>query len=198
MAAHSVKHRPASTSELLSCLGCAILPHSAVYVAVPITGGQVFIHWYSSCGRNLLPAGSSYREGLKQCVVIPNISVASHKVEMLRSLYPTRPLINPAVLDVAGWKQPDYQAFWVEVLEKFVGHLVFLNGWHLSQGCVLEYTTAVRLGLSVATEDGSPLELTYGLQMIQEGMHQYKQIGIDSVVLDEASSYICGLVAKGA
>ncbi len=68
------------------------------------------------------------------------------------------PVITPAPFDVRGWDQPEYLAFWEEVIRTRVAAMHFRNNWEYSNGCTFEYAVALDAQIDKFDERGQPLE----------------------------------------
>jgi hypothetical protein len=144
-----------------------ISDREAVYVSVPITTGKRFLDWRRGPGARLVPSDGSYRSEHRRHVVDPNRAHVVPVVRLLRERL-GRVVIDPTTLsDVPGWGQADYHAFWTQVIERYAGTVVFLDGWEFSSGCTHEFLAAVRAGARLLKEDLTPLGLDEGEQRIR-------------------------------
>jgi hypothetical protein len=67
-------------------------------------------------------------------------------------------VINPAPLFMSDWGQPEYLAFWDELIRTCVKEIRFNKDWQFSNGCTYEFTVALDEGGIVALDsDGNSL-----------------------------------------
>ena len=115
---------------LLQAWSCVLGEASAVYLSGPITTGPRFVDWV----RNTRPPRDSHYPKLLQTFVVePNTRELQAAAAELRSTL-AEPILEPASLHVAHWKQPNYIDLWSVAIEKFIKRLVMMPGWQYSIG----------------------------------------------------------------
>ena len=139
--AESVPREP-STSQaadlLLALVGlCADSKHPFVYLSVPITTGRAYLEWYAENGRG--PAGASRSQDARKVARSDNERRAHAAADRLRIILAGTVIDPSRLVDVPGWAQANYQAFWLSVLDKYAENVYFLDGWHYSVGCTTEF-----------------------------------------------------------
>lgn len=154
-------------TNFLRGLGCVLSPHSATYVAMPITSGRRFIQWHRRSGKSL--SGEAYNQGLLHEVEEPNKRRGHEYVIGLRARrqkHGGRPVIEPASLSVSGFDQSHYIALWTAVIEQFAAEVILLDGWQYSVGCSTEFSVAHLNSLAVTDEKGHSLEIADGAKLV--------------------------------
>jgi hypothetical protein len=67
-------------------------------------------------------------------------------------------VINPAPLSISEWGQPEYLAFWDELIRTRVKEIRFNENWQYSNGCTYEFTVALdEGGIVMLGPDGNTL-----------------------------------------
>jgi hypothetical protein len=160
-------------------------PNHEVYFSTPITTGEHFVQWRRH--DDIDDEHPEYQERHRQHVVEKNLERVVPIVARLRQHFTDRLVIDPTQLpDVDGWAQHDYHAFWCAVVAEYASQVVFANGWQYSNGCVTEFTTAVRNGIPTLTEDLTPLPPHEGAQMVSAAVAELTRVGDEPVRLRAA------------
>jgi hypothetical protein len=93
-------------------------------------------------------------------------------------------VIDPSsLIDISGWGQKDYHAFWVGVIDQYAERILFLDGWQYSDGATTEFIAAIRLGLPTFTEHLSPLTVDDGKDLLRVAIEEYESVGLDPKLL---------------
>jgi hypothetical protein len=175
-----------------------VLPdREAVYLSVPITTGKRFLDWRRGPGAHLAPTDRRYRSEHRRQVVDPNREHVAPVVKLVRERL-SRVVIDPTTLnDVPGWTQADYHAFWTQVIERYAGTVVFLDGWEFSSGCTHEFVAAVRAGARLLREDLAPLQLDEGERRIRDAIAALSDEVLPTAPLSEALREVQELAERG-
>jgi hypothetical protein len=183
--AQSVPREP-STSEsadlLLALVGlCADSKHPFAYLSVPITSGRAYLERYAENGHG--PDDARRSRDAREAARSDNERRAHAAADRLRMIL-TGTVIDPSCLvDVPGWAQADYHAFWINVIDEYAEEAYFLDGWHYSVGCTTEFACAVELGLPTFTEHLSPLSISSGKRLVETAIDEYVGTGLDPELL---------------
>jgi hypothetical protein len=153
--------------------------HAATYVSVPITTGRAFVEWFRREGRTLESSSEEYRTGHRANVMLPNIQKAGRFIELLR-LRHSGVVIDPTTLMVEGWQQKDFHEFWLRVIERHVRRVIFLDGWHFSHGCSLEFEKATTMELDCVDERMTTLTSERGIELLGESIREINSLELDS------------------
>lgn len=168
--------RPLSIAveDVLTVFRSIVPDRCAVYVAAPITTGREFYNRKREFGKAL----HNYEALLTQHVVEPNRNRVRPLIAHLREKI-NKPLIDPTLLELHGWKQADYRQLWRRVIEMFVEEIVFLNGWEYSTGCVHEFLVACGQQLKMFTQDLTPMTVTEGRRLVELASGDLRRSGHD-------------------
>jgi len=77
-------------------------------------------------------------------------------------------VITPAPLEVPDWGQPEYLAFWDELIRTRVQAVHFNKNWEFSNGCTLEFAGALGADMPRFDSCGNPLEPGAGVASIEQ------------------------------
>jgi hypothetical protein len=180
---------------LVEVLSSALAQRSTWYLSTPITTGARFSEWQET--QDLKPTDREYAASFAKHVVEPNIEAAKEVVERLRG--DSRIVIDPtSVGAIEGWSQADYHVFWGEVIETFSHSVVFMNGWHESNGCVYEFVVAQRAGCSTYGQDLSPIDVTVAIRLIEGVIEGARQSGESRRFLEGAVRQLRSTSMTGA
>jgi hypothetical protein len=173
---------------LLSFARCfGVDNRKAVYVSSPITTGRSLLDWRQQESA-ITESHPRYSADHRKYVVQANITKARLVVGRVRAAFPTT-VIDPTRLDdVDDWKQADYHQFWADLVARFVHTVVFVDGWHFSTGCAVEFATAVRNRLTLLDERLQQLDPAYGVKLLATAAHELGEAGLDVTPLTRAAA----------
>lgn len=174
----------------LRVLKCVLGEKKCVYVATPITGGRRFLRWHRKYGCRI-SEDHVYQTALRKFVIGPNTASACKRVEQLREKGGS--FLNPSELFVSSWSDEHYTTLWLAVMSRYAEGAVFLDGWHLSRGCVNEFFVAKSIGFPVLDQRGERLSVRNGLNLMREGLFEFRESGHDVGVFDSAISGLAAL-----
>jgi hypothetical protein len=164
--------------QVLSSFDCIITMNSATYISVPITSGKRFVDWYLKEGRHLSSDSIEYKSAQTKQVINPNIKEAQLFIDSIRKKYPS--VIEPTKLNIVSWSQSDYHLFWQTVIERYVTQTFFLDGWHYSTGCIIEFYVSMKKGINTYCQDYTSVTIDRGMDLIALAIKEYKDLGFDS------------------
>lgn len=166
------------------CLG--LRERAAVYVSTPITTGPSFLDWRQQ-DPSLVETHPRYATDHRKQVVEANVARAELVVARVRAAF-SDPVIDPTKLaDVDGWRQQDYHRFWAAVVGSFAHTVVFVDGWHYSTGCAVEFAAAVRHRLTLLDENLHALTPARGVELLAEGTVNLGRAGLPVQLLAKAA-----------
>jgi hypothetical protein len=139
----------------------------ATYVSTPITNGPRYFRWRTESGCTSDSPDFSLRHQAE--VIAENIRIGSEFAEALACREHTL-VINPGVHFEPGWRQADYHEFWLRVVTEHTRRIVFIDGWELSIGCVLEFSEAMRFGIPCFDQMLQPITLKKGLALLRSSL----------------------------
>lgn len=177
---------------LLKLIGlCADDRHPFSYLSVPITTGRAYLDYHAGAGQG---AEGSAGHGRKLART-DNERRAIATAQRLRGKLPGT-VIDPSRVTISGWEQDDYHIFWVEVIKRYTETMYFLDGWQYSDGCAIEFATAIQLGLPAFTEHMKPLDSSDGHELLHSAIDEYLSVGLDPVRLRRATERAESVAAK--
>lgn len=138
------------------------------YLSGPITGGQTFIGWHCSTGRNIPEL--EYKAAREMAVLRPNITAVQAAAKAERDA--KRNTIEPGSFeaDFQHWGQKEFLDFWEAVIEQHAASVRFMDGWEYSSGCTFEYHCARRYGLETCDMLGEALGPDRALPMLDAAL----------------------------
>lgn len=149
----------------LDALGSVLTPRSAALACGPLEHGLAF---YEARARGA--AGDDVRPR--------NEAGLSAFAEGLRGRL-SRPVIDPGLLRVDGWNPDAYDAFFLEVIRRFVGQAWFVDGWEYSDGATKEFILCTELGLERLDERGAGLEVPSASRLLDAAIDHLAWLGVD-------------------
>jgi len=177
---------------LLDLVGlCADNRHPFNYLSVPITTGRAYLDYHAAAGQGAVDSVDHGRELARS----DNERRAIATAHRLRGKLPGT-VIDPSRVTISDWQQDDYHTFWVEVIKRYTETMYFLDGWQYSDGCAIEFATAVSLGLPAFTEHMTPLSPAAGQELLHSAIDEYVSVGLDPVRLRQATARAESVVAR--
>jgi hypothetical protein len=79
-------------------------------------------------------------------------------------------VINPAPLKIQGWEQPEYYAFWDELIRTRVKQIRFNDTWEFSSGCTYELAVALDEGIPLFDSKGNSLDPNDAVSAIEQAL----------------------------
>jgi hypothetical protein len=166
---------------------CADAQHPFAYLSVPLTTGRAYIELRARTARTGEDHAGEFQTERKRTVE-QNRKRAHEAAKRLRANVHGMVIDPSRMIDVPGWEQRDYHAFWINVIDRFAEEVFFLDGWQYSVGCTIEFSTAVKLGLPTLTTEFTTLDPAMGQQLVHAALQEYAEIGLDPNPLREALS----------
>jgi hypothetical protein len=84
------------------------------------------------------------------------------------------PVINPGPLTVPSWGQPEYLAFWEELIRTRATEVRFNKNWEFSSACTFEFVAATNLDISTLDVDGKEITFRNALGRIEAAISKFK------------------------
>lgn len=168
---------------LFSALDCVLLDRERVlYCSSELTSG---LNLYRALRHYGLKTASDLRKKLDEAwfrtnVVDVNIQAAvAFAGHARRAVPPETIVVTPAPFSAPDWDQPQYLAFWRDLLLTRVGLVWFNRNWEFSNGCSLEFAVAQHAGLSTFDHAGNPLDCRKGIELLNAAIQQLASEGFD-------------------
>lgn len=95
------------------------------------------------------------------------------------------PVITPAPFSVKDWGQPEYLAFWEELIHTRIKAVCFNKKWEFSNGCTFEFAVAQQACIPTFDYAGNPLGLEIAIASVGEAIEQLEKDGFDIAKLQE-------------
>ncbi|HTA72445.1 MAG TPA: hypothetical protein VK776_29400 [Bryobacteraceae bacterium] len=120
-----------------------------------------------------------------------NVRLAIEFAEAVRStLRDNTIVITPAPFTAPGWSQPEYLAFWEELLRTRIKSVWFNRNWQFSNGCAFEFAVAQDAGLPTFDHSGQVLTRESGIHLISAAIQQLEQWGLDASTLRKNLEFV--------
>lgn len=103
-------------------------------------------------------------------------------VEEARRAFPNASIIDPAGIDVPGWRQTDYYRVCAEIISQHASIAVFSNGWELSRGCHVEIVAALTRRLRVLDAGLQAIPIQRIREAFVDAVDEFRAVGIDSTL----------------
>jgi hypothetical protein len=170
------------TAPYFSAVDCLLNDTQAIYCSSELTSGRNLfkaMHANGVTSRKELETklGDNW---VKKHVFDVNNKSANDFAKRIRDCQTDKtPVITPAPLSVPGWGQPEYLAFWEELLRTRVKAVCFNTNWEYSNGCTFEF--AVASGASVETLDSEekPLSAAASIALVKRAIDTVKEMNKD-------------------
>jgi hypothetical protein len=104
-------------------------------------------------------------------------------------------VITPAPFSAPGWTQPEYLAFWEQLLRTRISSSWFKSDWQYSNGCTFEFAVSINAGIPTLDHQGIPLSLRQGTKFIEAAIRDLESSGFDTTKLHENLSRLQGVPA---
>jgi hypothetical protein len=115
-----------------------------------------------------------------------NVRLANEFAETVRSsLRDSTIVITPAPFTAPGWSQPEYLAFWEELIRTRIKSVWFNLNWEFSNGCTFEFAVALDAGLPTLDHTGKILTRNDGVALLNVAVRRLEHWGLDAAKLRE-------------
>jgi hypothetical protein len=181
-------HYREEVDMVFSGLDCALHRGHVIYASSELTTG---LRLYEELRKYNLKTADELEEQLgkpwyQAHIRDPNVQSAIEFAEAIRStLRDDTIVITPAPFFAAGWRQPEYLAFWELLLRTRVKSVRFNTNWQFSNGCTFEFAVAEDAGLPTFDQNGSPLPRKAGIELIETAIQRLESHGFDASKLRE-------------
>lgn len=173
---------------VLSGIDCVLHSEQVIYCSSELTSGATL---YDAMRRHHVKTAAQLKQligeaGFKATIMEPNMKSAIKFAETVRSAVPERTVvITPAPFEAPGWSQPEYLAFWEELLRTRIKSAWFNRNWEFSNGCTFELAVALDAGLPTFNQDGDVLDLQTGIQTAEAAVQRLESEGFQCAKLRE-------------
>ena len=94
-------------------------------------------------------------------------------------------VVTPAPFSAPDWSQPEYLAFWEQLLRTRINTVWFNQNWQYSNGCTFEFAVGVDAGLALFDHQGQALTTRQGAQLIEAAIDSLERDQFDTSKLRE-------------
>jgi hypothetical protein len=94
-------------------------------------------------------------------------------------------VITPAPFSAPGWTQPEYLAFWEQLLRTRISSSWFNLNWQYSNGCTFEFAVSIDTGVPAFDHQGNSLSVRQGAELIDAAINDLESSGFDVSKLRE-------------
>jgi hypothetical protein len=94
-------------------------------------------------------------------------------------------VITPAPFSAPGWTQPEYLAFWEQLLRTRINSTWFKSDWQYSNGCSFEFAVTANAGLPTLDHQGHPLAVRQAAELIDAAIRDLDSSQFDTTKLRE-------------
>jgi hypothetical protein len=167
---------------LFSALDCVLDRERVLYCSSELTSG---LNLYQALRRYGLKEASDLKERMGEAwfrthiVDVNNQAAVAFAAHARRAVPPETIVFTPAPFCAPDWDQPQYLAFWRDLLRTRVGLVWFNRNWEFSNGCSLEFAVAQDAGLPTFDYAGNTLDCRKGIQLLDAAIRQLASDGFD-------------------
>lgn len=171
-----------------SALDCVLNNEKAVYASAELTSGRRLydalreFNVKSSADLKKLKGEQWYTANIWDA----NVESAQDFASIIREKLDRNTLVvTPAPFSAPGWTQPEYLAFWEQLLRTRISSTWFKSEWQYSNGCTFEFAVSINAGLHTLDHRGNPLNLRQGIELIEAAIRDIESSGFDATKLCE-------------
>lgn len=171
-----------------SAIDCLLNREKALYVSTELTSGLRSYDAMRACGVKTVAELKQIKgpEWYTANIWNANINAGSEFASLVRSdLGGKMIVITPGPFSAPGWTQPEYLAFWEQLVRTRVSSVRFNRNWQYSNGCTFEFAVAVDAGIPMSDHEGRALDARQGAELIDAAIHSLVKDGFDVTKLRE-------------
>lgn len=172
----------------LSAIDCVLNSEKAAYAGTELTTG---LRLYNA----MRAAGVKTADALKEVkgkdwysanIWDANTKAAGEFAARVRANLQGKMLvITPAPFSALGWTQPEYLAFWEQLVRTRISASWFNLNWQYSNGCTFEFAVSVDAGVPMFDHEGHALDRRHGVQLIDGAIQALEKDCFDATKLRE-------------
>jgi hypothetical protein len=165
------------TAPYFSAMDCILKGEEAIYCSSEITSGWNLFkamqkHDVTSQEALIMKRGKSWFE---TNIVRINSAAADNFAKSVRDQQSGHtPVITPAPLNISEWGQPEYLAFWEELIRTRVSSIRFNPNWEYSNGCTFEFAVAVDKDIPILSSQGIPIPASVAIAAVKDAVTKIK------------------------
>ena len=168
-----------TNEHLLQAFAAAGANNGVMYVSTPITSGKRLFEVSISHKLPVNDLAVVHSDVWTQEVLIPNIEFARSVAENLRRNFPGTTVVDPTQIEVKGWQQFDYNAFWINLISRFPTTIIATPGWEFSKGARYEIAHALATAIRILDIDGEEISQSEVDQLTFKANRFLQEMGFD-------------------
>jgi hypothetical protein len=181
-----------------SALDCVLNDEKAIYASAELTSGRQLyaaLHKFqvkSSADLEQLKGKDWYAVNIRE----NNVKSAQGFAADIRKKVGKTLVISPAPFSARDWTQPEYLAFWEQLLRTRVSSSWFKSDWQYSNGCTFEFAVSVDAGVKTCDHQGNLLTSRKGAELIESAIRDLESSDFDTAKLRENLSRLQPVSAR--
>jgi hypothetical protein len=172
----------------ISAMDCLLNGEKALYVSTELTTGLRLYDAMQECGVKTVAELKQIKgkDWYTANIWDANLRVGSEFASRVRvNLGGKFMVITPGPFSAPGWTQPEYLAFWEQLIRTRISSVWFNLNWQYSNGCTFEFAVAVDAGVPVFDHEGHALDVREGAQLVDAAVRTLMKNGVDVTKLRE-------------
>jgi hypothetical protein len=165
-----------------SAIDCALNAKKAIYASTELTTGLRLYETMRECGVVTVKELQQIKgkDWYTANIWDANLKAASEFASRVRINLDGNPIvITPGPFSAPGWTQPEYLAFWEQLIRTRISSAWFNLNWQYSNGCTFEYAVAMDAGVPTFDHEGRALDLRQGAQLVETAIQWLAKNGFD-------------------
>jgi hypothetical protein len=165
-----------------SAMDCLLNGEKAVYASTELTTGLRLYNAMRECGVVTVAELKQIKgkDWYTANIWDANLKAGSEFASRVRvNLGGKFVVITPGPFSAPGWTQPEYLAFWEQLLRTRISSVWFNLNWQYSNGCTFEFAVAVDVGVPVFDQEGHALDARQGAQLVDAAIQPLAKNGFD-------------------
>lgn len=182
------RHYREEVAMVFSSIDCVLNGEPAIYCSSELTTG---LRLYEALREHGLKTAKELKEKLgkpwfETNIFGPNIRSASEFAKSVRtSLRDNSLVITPAPFNAPEWTQPEYLAFWEELIRTRIKAVWFNENWEFSNGCTFELAVALDAKVPAFNHLGHDLSRQKAIRDVETAIDQLAAEKFDTAKLCE-------------
>jgi hypothetical protein len=152
---------------LLQAFESVLEDRSAIYLAGPLATGKRFFE--ASADAHFSPQTLRQENARAMRAVAKSLRTTQEK-----------PVIDPSLLQPAGWSSLEIGQFYIDLLARFACEVRFMDNWEFSRGATKEFMVANDIGIPCQDIAGRSISLADGINVIALASKKILQLGSDN------------------
>lgn len=167
------------TRPYFSAMDCLLNEQEAIYCSSEITSGwnlfnAMQTHHVKSPEALKAKLGAAWFE---KNIVERNTKSADEFAKSVRgTLTDNTPVVTPGPLRIPFWDQPEYLAFWEELIRTRVMKVHFNDNWEFSNGCTFEFAVALEADKDAIDSHGATLSASAAVAKVTNAIEKIKKL----------------------